>query len=165
MPVMNTKPQKETLFPADEAIGKRLILMADDDPDEHLLVLEAIEMSRLPAELETVKDGEELLDRLYCRSTFSEESSTQWPALIMLDINMPRKNGWEALAEIKKDYRLRDIPVVIYSTSSEQKDIDRSYEMGATSYITKPYSFESLVRIIGSLERYMTSNGKPSRGQ
>lgn len=128
------------------------ILMADDDPDDRLLVKEAFEENRLINELATVEDGEELMDFLYKRGKFAE--STVTPGLILLDLNMPRKSGHEALREIKADPKLRRLPVVILTTSKAEEDIIRSYDLGVNSFIVKPVTFEALVELIKEIDKY-----------
>ncbi len=132
---------------------RKTILMADDDPDDRLLIREALEESGLTAELLYVEDGEELMDHLHRRG-HHQDASAQLPGLILLDLNMPRKDGREALREIKTDPRLRRIPIVVLTTSKSEDDIFRSYDMGANSYITKPVSFESLVTTVRLLGQY-----------
>lgn len=126
--------------------------MADDDPDDRLLVKEAFEENRLINELATVEDGEELMDFLYKRGKFAD--STVTPGLILLDLNMPRKSGHEALREIKADPKLRRLPVVILTTSKAEEDIIRSYDLGVNSFIVKPVTFEALVELIKEIDKY-----------
>lgn len=128
------------------------ILMADDDPDDRLLVQEAFEENHLINNLETVEDGEELMDFLHRRGKFVNNTIT--PGLILLDLNMPRKSGLEALKEIKSDEKLRRLPVVILTTSKAEEDIIRSYDLGVNSFIVKPVTFDSLVELIKELDRY-----------
>jgi CheY-like chemotaxis protein len=129
--------------------------MADDDEDDCLLVKEAFTENRLLNELHFVSDGEELMDYLHRRNQYADPAkSSSCPGLILLDLNMPRKNGREALKEIKADPRLRHIPVVVLTTSQEELDILNSYELGANSYISKPVTFEGLVRVIRSFGHY-----------
>lgn len=136
-------------------LGKPItILMADDDEDDRLLAQEALEECRLANDLHFVQDGEELLDYLYHRGKFNPPSQSPRPGLILLDLNMPRKDGREALQEIKADAELRQIPVVVLTTSKAEEDIYRTYDLGANSYITKPVTFESLVEVMKILGRY-----------
>lgn len=128
------------------------ILLADDDPDDRLLVKEAFEENRLVNELATVQDGEELMDFLHKRGKFSDSAIT--PGLILLDLNMPRKSGHEALREIKADPKLRRLPVVILTTSKAEEDIIRSYDLGVNSFIVKPVTFEALVELVKELDKY-----------
>jgi CheY-like chemotaxis protein len=130
------------------------ILMADDDPDDCLLVSKAFKSSRLNNDLRFVQDGEELMDYLYQRSKYKETGLAPRPGLILLDLNMPRKDGREALKEIKGDIDLKEIPVVVLTTSKNEEDVLKSYGLGANSYITKPVTFEGLVEVIKSLGKY-----------
>jgi CheY-like chemotaxis protein len=131
-----------------------VILMADDDPDDRMLAQEALAESRLANDLHFVEDGEHLMDYLYQRGPFAEADSSPRPGVILLDLNMPRKDGRAALKEIKSDPELRRIPVVIMTTSKADEDIVRSYDSGANSYITKPVTFDNLVEVISNLGRY-----------
>ena len=130
------------------------ILMADDDQDDCLLVKDAFKESRLANDLRFVEDGEDLLDYLYHRGKHAGVSSSPRPGLILLDLNMPRKDGREALRDIKSDPDLRSIPVVVLTTSKQEEDIYRSYNLGASSFITKPVTFEGLVEVMKSLGKY-----------
>lgn len=130
------------------------ILMADDDADDRLLTQEALAESRLMPDLHFVEDGEELMAYLRRQGNYISPDKSPRPQLILLDLNMPRKDGREALAEIKMDPRLRQIPIIIFTTSSGQKDIYHSYDLGASSFITKPVSFEGLVDTLRSLGQY-----------
>lgn len=131
-----------------------VILMADDDEDDCLLAQEALAGSQYANALQYVQDGEELLDYLYRRGKYIEVSSSPRPSLILLDLNMPKKDGREVLKEVKSDLNLRLIPIVVLTTSKAQEDIYRSYELGANSFITKPVTFESLVEVMKALEKY-----------
>ena len=129
------------------------LLIADDDPDDRLLAREALIESRLANELHFVEDGEDLLDFLYQRNAYSKETAPR-PGLILLDLNMPRKDGREALDEIKRDPHLRKIPVVILTTSEAEEDILRSYDLGVNSFIVKPVTFEGLVEVMRTIGLY-----------
>ena len=131
-----------------------IILIADDDPDDRVLVQEAFEENNLHNHLLYVKDGEELLEYLGHRGKYATANEAPRPDLILLDLNMPRKDGREALKEIKADPELRQIPVVVLTTSRVQEDIYHTYDLGGSSYITKPTSFEALVEVIQSLSSY-----------
>ncbi|HEY9649582.1 MAG TPA: response regulator [Coleofasciculaceae cyanobacterium] len=131
-----------------------IILMADDDEDDCLLAREALAASRLPIELRFVKDGEELMDYLYRRDKYAEEDMSPRPGLILLDLNMPKKDGREALQEIKAEPSLRPVPVVVMTTSKAQDDIYSIYDLGANSFITKPVTFSSLVEVMKTLGKY-----------
>jgi CheY-like chemotaxis protein len=130
------------------------ILMADDDADDRLMTKEAFEESRLANDLRFVEDGEELMDYLQRRGKYSDPANSPRPGLILLDLNMPRKDGREALREIKADPNLKHIRIVILTTSKAEEDIFRTYDLSAASYITKPVTFESLVEVIWTLGKY-----------
>ncbi len=134
----------------------RAILMADDDPDDRLLLQEARDEAGLDSDLYFVEDGEDLLDFLRHEGKYVDQTIPM-PGLILLDLNMPRKDGREALREIRADATLRRIPIVVLTTSKSEEDIYRSYDMGANSYITKPVSFESLVTMVQLLGQYWLS--------
>lgn len=130
------------------------ILIADDDPDDCLLIREAFRECRLTNELRFVHDGEELLDYLRAAPPCTDRQRQPLPGLILLDLNMPLKDGREALIEIKSDPRLRSIPLVILTTSTEEEDIRRSYANGANSFISKPISFSGLLDVIQAIGHY-----------
>lgn len=131
-----------------------VILMADDDADDRLLAKDALAECRLANELHFVENGEELLDYLHRRGKYVNLANAPRPGLILLDLNMPKKDGRESLKEIKDDPRLRTIPVVVLTTSRADTDISRIYELGANSFITKPVSFDSLVEVMKILGQY-----------
>jgi CheY-like chemotaxis protein len=131
-----------------------IILMADDDPDDRMFAREALEESRVVNELRFVEDGEELLEYLNRIGRYVEPGSAPRPGVILLDLNMPRKDGREALAEIKGHPSLRRIPIVILTTSRSEEDIVHSYDLGVNSFITKPVTFEGLVEVMKALGRY-----------
>ncbi len=137
-----------------ESYGRITILMADDDPDDRLLAQEALAEHRLANRLYFVQDGEELMDYLYHRGHYLNQALAPRPGLILLDLNMPRKDGREALREIKSDQQLRQIPVIILTTSKAEEDIYRSYDLGANSFITKPVTFASLAEVMKTLGKY-----------
>lgn len=124
-----------------------VILMADDDDDDRFLATEALAEWRVINEFRTVEDGVELLEHL-------RSGENPLPDLILLDLNMPRLNGWEALEELKSDPDLRTIPVVVLTTSDRSDDISRSYALGASSYIKKPVSMAGMVEVMANLNRY-----------
>jgi CheY-like chemotaxis protein len=130
-----------------------VILMADDDADDRLMAKEALEASGLRNELRVVEDGVELMNYLHKEGRYQDAPR---PGLILLDMNMPRKNGREALKEMKAHPDFKRIPVVILTTSQAEEDVRAGYELGASSYITKPVSFEGLVKVMQSLSNYWT---------
>ncbi len=130
------------------------ILMADDDEDDVLLTVKALKQSKLLNRLISVKDGEELMDYLKRKGAYTSPESSPRPGLILLDLNMPKKDGREALKEIKSDDDLKEIPIVVFTTSKAEEDIYRSYKLGVNSFITKPVKFEELISVIASLGNY-----------
>jgi len=130
-----------------------LILMADDDPDDRLLAQDALAECQLQSEIQFVENGEELLDYLRHRGKYAHGGAPR-PSLILLDLNMPRKDGREALREIKTDPELRRIPVIVLTTSKAETDISKIYELGANSFISKPVAFDALVNVMKALGQY-----------
>jgi CheY-like chemotaxis protein len=133
------------------------ILMAEDDSDDRLLAQDALKESGLVSDLRFVEDGVELMDYLHRRNKYGQNASSPRPSLIILDLNMPRKDGREALKEIKADPALRKIPVVVLTTSTADTDISRVYELGANSFISKPVAFNSLVGVMKAIGDYWFS--------
>lgn len=131
-----------------------VILMADDDADDRMLTRDALAESRVLNDLRFVEDGEELMEYLTRAGKYSDEESSPRPGLILLDLNMPKKDGREALKEIKAHPELRQIPIVVMTTSKAEEDIFRSYDFGASSFITKPVTFERLVELMKALGDY-----------
>src|SRR5438874_8835368 len=131
-----------------------VILLADDDEEDRMLTSDELEESRVVNDLRFVEDGEDLLDYLYRRGRYGEPDAAPRPGIILLDLNMPRKDGREALCEIKADPDLRRIPVIVLTTSKAEEDIYRTYDLGANSFITKPVSFEGLVSVMRDIGRY-----------
>ena len=130
------------------------ILMADDDADDRVLTKEALEDARLINDLRFVENGEELLEYLRRQGKYAPPADAPGPGLILLDLNMPRKDGRTVLKEMKEDPELRSIPVVVLTSSKADEDIYKSYDLGVNSYIVKPVTFEALVDILQTLEKY-----------
>jgi len=131
-----------------------VILLADDDPDDRLLATMALKKSRLANRIQTVEDGEELMDYLHRRGAYADPEASPRPGLILLDLNMPRKDGREALQEIKSDARLRRIPVVVLTTSQADQDIVDTYNLGVNAFVTKPVTFDGLADAIQALGNF-----------
>lgn len=119
-----------------------------------MMIKDALEESRLANDLHFVQDGEELMDYLHQRNQYADRTGSPRPGLILLDLNMPKKDGREALREIKADPALRPIPIVVLTTSKAEEDIYRTYDLGVNSFIVKPVAFEGLVDIMKTLGRY-----------
>ena len=130
------------------------ILIADDDDEDRMLTEEALEENQLSDRLYFVEDGEEVMDYLNRIGKYADVKKYPTPELILLDLNMPKKDGREVLAEIKKDPSLRGIPVVVLTTSSSDEDIEKMYGLGVNSYITKPFSYSGMVLAMKSIKEY-----------
>ena len=131
-----------------------LILMAEDDADDRLLMKEALVEGKVKEPVRFVEDGEELMDYLLRRGKYSVPGSCPTPALILLDLNMPRKDGREALREIRAHPDLRRIPVVAFTTSKADSDVGMLYDLGVNSFVPKPHTFDAIVETITTLARY-----------
>lgn len=138
----------------NDASDPKLILMAEDDSDDRLLIRDALAECRWDGELRFVEDGEELLDYLLHRGKYCAPGKAPRPRLILLDLNLPKKDGREALREIKADAELRRIPVVVLTTSNADTDVGRTYDLGANSFISKPVQFDALVNVMRVLGQY-----------
>jgi two-component system response regulator len=130
------------------------VLVADDDADDRLLTRDALVSRSSTTEVRFVADGVELLEYLRRRGRFADLVDSPRPGLILLDLNMPRMSGHEVLRELKADPALREIPVVVLSTSSDEEDVRRAYEIGGSSYIRKPVAFDELVEAMHVVTRY-----------
>jgi CheY-like chemotaxis protein len=130
------------------------ILMADDDPDDRQMTKEAFEESRLANDLRFVEDGSELLDYLRRHGKYKNPTLSPRPGLILRDLNMPKKDGRQALKEIKADPKLKKIRIIILTTSNAAEDIHRCYDLTAASFITKPVTFDALVDVVKTLGKY-----------
>lgn len=131
-----------------------VILLADDDEEDRMLACDALVESRLSNNITCVTDGEDLMDYLHRRGKYAPPAEAPRPGLILLDLNMPKKDGREALREIKSHPELRQISVVVLTTSKADEDIYSSYDSGASSFISKPVTFEGLVEVMKGLGRY-----------
>ncbi len=130
------------------------ILIAEDDAEDRMLTTEAMNESRLVNRIDFVEDGEELMDYLNNIGKYSDSKNYPLPGLILLDLNMPRKDGREALREIKSSPHLKKIPVIILTTSKAEEDIIRTYDLGVNSFITKPVTFNGMVNVMQAIGKY-----------
>ena len=130
------------------------ILLAEDDPDDRYLISEAIDENQLNVQLHIVEDGEELLDFLLQRGKYANRVEFPLPELILLDLNMPRMDGREALEAIKNHPDLRRIPVVVLTTSRAEEDVLRTYDIGISGYIPKPVTFTGLLEVMNAIGIY-----------
>ncbi len=140
------------------------VLMADDDDDDVMLIEKAFKECELPHKLIRVADGEELTDYLSASGVYTGQTPKK-PSMILLDLNMPKKDGREALAEIKTHAELRSIPIVIFTTSKADEDIIRSYQLGVNSFITKPVAYKQLIEVVKSLSAYWFDTVELPRSQ
>lgn len=134
--------------------NKIVILIADDDEDDQLFTREAFEESKMSVDLRFVGDGIELLDYLKQRNKYANPADCPSPSLILLDLNMPKMDGREALKEIKSDQNLRTIPVVALTTSKAEQDVLKTYELGINSFVTKPVAITDFIEIAKTLGHY-----------
>lgn len=132
------------------------ILIADDDADDRMMLQDAFIENGLPNDLRFVADGEELLSYLRREGAYAAVEASPSPGIILLDLNMPRLDGREALRLIKSDARFQRIPVVVLTTSKAEEDIVRTYDLGVSSFITKPVTFDGLIKIVQVLSAYWT---------
>ncbi|MEZ5856594.1 MAG: response regulator [Hyphomicrobiaceae bacterium] len=130
------------------------ILIADDDADDRMLIEDAFRESRLSNPLHFVENGEELLHFLRGEGKYADRGHIKLPRLILLDLNMPKMDGRTALKHLKADPELRRIPVVVLTTSKAEEDILRTYDLGVSSFITKPVTFQGLVEVVRALNTY-----------
>lgn len=130
------------------------VLCADDDDDDRLMIAEAWKESRIVNKLRFVEDGEDLMDYLLNQGKYADKVEYTQPGLILLDLNMPRKSGREALAEIKTNTVLKKIPIVVLTTSKAEADVLSTYELGVSSFITKPVTLDGLINVMKKLGKY-----------
>jgi len=133
---------------------QHVILMAEDDADDRLLVKDALAECKLEDTIRFVSDGEELMDYLLRQGKYLTPEAAPRPTFILLDLNMPRKDGWQALREIRAHPDLRRLPVVVFTTSKAEVDVEKIYDLGANSFVVKPVAFDALVKIVGQLAQY-----------
>lgn len=131
-----------------------VILLAEDDRADQVLTRRALERGKLKNDLYIVEDGEEALDYLLRRGKYVNPEDSPRPDLVLLDLNMPKLDGREVLAEIKRHESLRNLSVIVLTTSSQDEDVLRSYDLGVSSYITKPVSMEQFVSVIQTIQEY-----------
>jgi two-component system response regulator len=138
------------------------ILLVEDNPADAELTLHAFQKSNLANKIQLVRDGEEALDFLFCRGNFSGRQFQQAPHLILLDLKLPKVDGLQVLEEVKRDLRTRAIPVIVLTTSKEERDMVTSYRFGVNSYIQKPVNFSEFEDVVRQLGLYwLLLNSKP----
>lgn len=130
------------------------MLIAEDDAEDRMLIQEALDESSLKSNIQFVENGEELMDYLQNRDKFADKERFPSPGLILLDLNMPKKDGREALKEIKADEALKHLPIVVLTTSKAEEDVLKTYNLGVNSFISKPVTFTALVDVMKTLSKY-----------
>ena len=136
-----------------------MILIADDDADDRMFLEQAMRQNGYKQGIQFVHDGEELMDYLNREGQYNSQNAP-WPSMLILDLNMPRKNGFQALLEIKEDPKLRRLPVIVMTTSSADEDVLKTYNLGVNSFVTKPFNYNRLVEIVGTLKAYWMDTAK-----
>lgn len=147
-------PQELSSYP--ESLRKPPVLLAEDDADDRFLILRALREAPGFGAAYAVRDGEELIDYLQRRGPFADPKASPRPGLILLDLNMPRMGGLEALQAIKDDRYLRAIPIVVLTTSTLEEDILSSYDLGASAFLSKPVRYNELRRVVAGINRFWT---------
>jgi CheY-like chemotaxis protein len=138
------------------------ILLVEDNPSDAELTLHALQKANLANKIHLARDGEEALDFLFCRGQFADRQSAEPPQLIMLDLKLPKVDGLQVLEQVKRDLRTRAIPVIVLTTSKEERDMVASYRFGANSYIQKPVNFTDFQETVRQLGMYwLLINSKP----
>jgi len=145
-------------------MNERIILLVEDNPDDETLTLRALRKKNILNKVVVARDGEEALDYLWGRGAYAGRDPTELPAVVLLDINLPKLSGLEVLKEIRSHPETKFLPVVILTSSREEQDIFESYQLGANSYIRKPVDFQKFVDSVGNLGLYwLLLNEPPAR--
>ena len=144
--------------------GDARILLVEDDPQDVELTLRAFRSENVQSRIEVLRDGEEALDYLFCRGDYKARSSDQPPTLVLLDLKLPKIGGLEVLQQIKSDERLKMIPVVVLTSSHEEKDMMRSYSLGVNAYVVKPVDFHDFVNAVKELGVFWAVINEPPPG-
>lgn len=138
----------------DRTMTRKIILLVEDDRDDEELTLRALRRSNIRNEVVVARDGQEALDVLFGGARFLDGETDQLPAVVLLDLKLPKVNGIEVLRKIRSDARTRRLPVVVLSSSRLERDRDEVYDLGANSFITKPVDFEKFCEAVGHLGMY-----------
>jgi two-component system response regulator len=147
-----------------DSIGGVEILLVEDSPDDIELTLRAFKDAKITSRVQIVRDGAEALDFLFSRGTYVNRDTDDWPKVILLDLKLPRINGLEVLRQIRADHRTKLLPVVILTSSREDRDIVEGYRLGVNSFIQKPVEFELFAAAIRTLGLYwLVLNRPPQR--
>lgn len=133
---------------------ERSILLIEDNPDDEALTLRAFNKLQIPNPVVITRDGVEAVDYLFCAGAYAERDQADIPAIILLDLKLPRIDGLEVLRRIRADSRTALLPVIILSTSTEPRDIQQAYLLGANSYIRKPVDYNDFIRAVGTIATY-----------
>ncbi len=132
----------------------KTILLVEDNPDDEMLMLRALEKNRIANEVVITRDGAEALDYLFARGEYSGRDINVMPQLMLLDLKLPKISGLEVLRQLRSDERTRYIPIVVLTSSSEQEDVIKSYDLGANSFVQKPVDFDQFVEATKQLGTY-----------
>lgn len=132
----------------------KVILLVEDNPDDEVLTLHALGMNHIGNEVVVARDGAEALDYLFGRGEYAGRNVNELPAVVLLDLNMPKVGGLEVLRQIRADPRTRRQPVVILTTSKEEQDLIASYDLGVNSYVRKPVNFDQFIEAARNLGMY-----------
>lgn len=145
-------------------MSDRAILLVEDNPDDELLTLEALEANRVGNKVIVARNGVEALDYLFCEGAYTGRDVMDLPAIVLLDLKLPKIDGLEVLRRIRADERIRLLPVVILTSSNEEEDRIKGYSLGANSYVRKPVDFDEFVKAAGQLGLYWLLLNQPPRG-
>lgn len=135
-------------------MNDKMILLIEDNPDDELLMLRALTKNNIANEVYVARDGEEALDFLYGTGTYADRDLNEMPQLILLDLKLPKIDGLKVLKRLREEETTKKIPVVVLTTSAEQQDIVRSYDLGANSYVQKPIDFNEFIEATRQLGLY-----------
>lgn len=135
-------------------MNRKVILLVEDNPDDEALTLRALKKNRLSNEVIVARDGEEAINYLFALSSFVGRDITDWPAVVLLDIQLPKVGGLDVLKRIRSDERTRRMPVVILTSSKEERDLIQSYDLGVNSYVRKPVNFDEFVKAVSQIGLY-----------
>ena len=146
-------------------MGTIEILLVEDNPNDEELTLYALKKNKITNHIQVVHDGEEALEYLFCTGAYSHRKINEPPKVVLLDLKLPKVDGLEVLGKIKADKRTKTIPVIMLTSSQEERDIVESYQLGVNSYIVKPLDFEQFIDAVRQLGLYwMLLNKTPSQG-
>ncbi|MDH5505628.1 MAG: response regulator [Anaerolineae bacterium] len=139
------------------------ILMVEDNPNDEELALHALKSHNLAGKIEVLHDGEEALDYMFCTGKFKSRQIKDAPKIILLDIKLPKINGLDVLKKLKEDERTKHIPVVVLTSSNQEKDIIKSYQLGVNSYIVKPVDYDNFTDTVKQIGQYwLITNESPA---